>query len=356
MASQHEKYDRPYRRGVVLGLSLAEVFLILLFLLLVSAMNIIASAKTENQKSEEQSVQMSALKSVLTSIGIDVSSPDFVSELVESLEKGREATKAIEPVQPIIDALAEKETPPDVISELVEAVSNGIDKNDVEDLGEIFELSDSELRNENKKLVSKIESLGAEKGELPPCWFVTLDRERDPEKEIKIFDVKISDSSITVFRGATIDEIAKADPTANFGLDDFKPEYPKNYMGKPITYTEFENAFIKFYLKGDQRQVQPYRCRFFVGLWDETSSKSSYKKRKSAVENLFYKYEYKEEWPYSNLQGEQTFEDEAQKIDSETVRLEENEPGTEKESKEECRFFGLLCDQSNTESEERADQ
>ncbi len=344
MASQHEKYDRPYRRGIVLGLSLAEIFLILLFLLLVVAMNITAGATAEKQKTQEVMDQMSALKVVLSNVGIDVTSPDFVSELVESLEEGRESAKEIKPVQPILDALADKNVPPDVIADVVEAVSNSIEKNPIEDLDKIFEVSDTELRDENEKLVSKIESLGAEKGELPPCWFVTLDRERDPEKEIKIFDVKISDSTITLYKGSTVDEIAATDPTANFGIDTFMPEYPTNYMGKPITYVEFQNAFRNFYLEGDQRQVQPYRCRFFVGLWDDTSDKSNYKKRRRSVENLFYKYEYKDEWPYDDLQGQKNPRAERAKADIKTSEPEQINTDSLEEDKVKCRFFGLLCD------------
>ena len=37
MARSYENFDKPYRRGLVLGLSLAELFLILLFLLLLIA-------------------------------------------------------------------------------------------------------------------------------------------------------------------------------------------------------------------------------------------------------------------------------------------------------------------------------
>lgn len=304
MASQHEKYDRPYRRGLVLGLSLAEIFLILLFLLLVAAMNIISAANEEERKTQEVIDQMSSavdqmsiLKRELELAGIKTESPDFVTELIESIEQGR----ASQSVQPIIDALAEKEVTSDVIANLVEEVRNSISENSTENLSEIFEKTENELRDENRELIDKIESLGAAKGELPSCWFVVVDRAKDPEKEIKTFDVKITDSMITVLRSPSIDEIRENDPTANFGVDTYRPEYPDQYLGRPISYTEFQNVFQSFYHAGEQRQVQPYRCRFFVNLWDQTSNKDSYKARKRVVEGLFHKYDYEDDWPHDDL-------------------------------------------------------
>ena len=47
MARSYKDFDRPYRRGLVLGLSLAELFLILLFLLLLASIGMIEeSSKT----------------------------------------------------------------------------------------------------------------------------------------------------------------------------------------------------------------------------------------------------------------------------------------------------------------------
>ena len=42
MAESYSNFDKPYRRGLVLGLSLAELFLILLFLLLLVSMGLTA--------------------------------------------------------------------------------------------------------------------------------------------------------------------------------------------------------------------------------------------------------------------------------------------------------------------------
>ena len=50
MASSYQDFDRPYRRGVVLGLSLAELFLILLFLLLISTVGFFTFMEEEKEK------------------------------------------------------------------------------------------------------------------------------------------------------------------------------------------------------------------------------------------------------------------------------------------------------------------
>ena len=45
MSNSYEPFDRSYRRGLVLGLSLAEIFLILIFLLLLASIGIAAFKK-----------------------------------------------------------------------------------------------------------------------------------------------------------------------------------------------------------------------------------------------------------------------------------------------------------------------
>ena len=47
MAKSYENFDKPYRRGLILGLSLAELFLILLFLLLLVSMGISSALEEE---------------------------------------------------------------------------------------------------------------------------------------------------------------------------------------------------------------------------------------------------------------------------------------------------------------------
>ena len=54
MAKSFENFDKPYRRGLILGLSLAELFLILLFLLLLVSMGISSVLQEEIQLAEEK--------------------------------------------------------------------------------------------------------------------------------------------------------------------------------------------------------------------------------------------------------------------------------------------------------------
>ena len=53
MARSYQDFDRPYRRGLVLGLSLAELFLILLFLLLIASIGMIEQAKKKTNTYKE---------------------------------------------------------------------------------------------------------------------------------------------------------------------------------------------------------------------------------------------------------------------------------------------------------------
>ena len=72
MAESYSNFDKPYRRGLVLGLSLAELFLILLFLLLLVSMGLTAFIQEEldaaNKKNETLVSQNQELTDSLTEI------------------------------------------------------------------------------------------------------------------------------------------------------------------------------------------------------------------------------------------------------------------------------------------------
>ena len=54
MVKSYENFDKPYRRGLILGLYLAELFLILLFLLLLVSMGISSELKEEKKQTAEK--------------------------------------------------------------------------------------------------------------------------------------------------------------------------------------------------------------------------------------------------------------------------------------------------------------
>ena len=58
MVKSYENFDKPYRRGLILGLSLAELFLILLFLLLLASMGISSALEEEKKQTKQKTKEV----------------------------------------------------------------------------------------------------------------------------------------------------------------------------------------------------------------------------------------------------------------------------------------------------------
>ena len=86
MSKSFTEFDRPYRRGLVLGLSLAELFLILLFLLLLAAIGMAQNERENNKKLvEENKAQNDLLRQLQNEDGSPISAEDL-GELVEGIK------------------------------------------------------------------------------------------------------------------------------------------------------------------------------------------------------------------------------------------------------------------------------
>ena len=79
MSQSFENFDKPYRRGLVLGLSLAEVFLILLFLLLLASIGFTSSLEAEKQELQVQKQELQdSLDAFRKVIGNNITIEEFI--------------------------------------------------------------------------------------------------------------------------------------------------------------------------------------------------------------------------------------------------------------------------------------
>lgn len=306
MPRQKTRLNSHYRRGVILGLSLAEVFLILIFLLLVVAINLTGEKQEVQKKYDHIIDRLETAIPETSDNGLVVDEIDF-EELMASAEKVKTLQESIDELAPfsiIEDALSDKSLNGQELQDVLQDISAIIEKTPEDKLVKAFEYSTDvdKLTLDIKKLAKKIESMSIEKGELPPCWYTVVDRDKDPEKEIKIFDILMTDTYVTVNVRNKFKKIRAEDPSANFGDASGLPEVSDSLIGNPISYAKFSQAFYPFLKAGDNKKIQSYRCRFFIGLWDRTSTKNIFKKRLRTIENVFYKYLYSSKWPYDSSQ------------------------------------------------------
>jgi len=351
MAESYSNFDKPYRRGLVLGLSLAELFLILLFLLLLVSMGLTAFIQEEldaaNKRNEALVSQNQELTDSLTEIqkilGGEITVVEFTrlvkdvaarqklirqnEELVDQLAKANAELKTLSAVS---EVLKKYDIQPDTLTELIEEkedLAESLAKNAA--LREIIaeqelkikevnqelaqaemeaELAQSLLKEAKKQLsekqekiieISKMLDAVTDKGRNPPCWFRLVDDKSEPgakrQRDVKIFDVKIEDDGFVVIKHNN----DKTPEPIEFGNMSNLPPYPNDSFKKKLSQKQFSNIFEEFYRAGESNKIQPYKCMFTVDVYDRTSAtnKTGYKQSLNTIEQMFGTYMERGEWP-----------------------------------------------------------
>lgn len=313
--------DHNYRQGLLLGFTMAEIILLIIFALLLVLSTILHKSESANKdltkelQSTEQRNQAleeknQALELALKkAIGNDFDA-DFmalidaekaamkIAKLEVQLEKIKKENKALASKVAATDALANAMQKGGIDPSSPEEIMNfagimktamteaGFDKDSFKHVAE----NNSRLENDNTNLQGQIEYLKRmceNKGnglECPPCW---ADSKGKPEY---IFDVALTSVGLIIH---------------DRKLTHRQQEQEKLPLGDLIYDTEitpqsFSDQLLPLFLHSQQKD-----CRFFVRAYDLTGAdeKSIYKKHMRALETRFYKYEVRDEtFPSPNLQ------------------------------------------------------
>lgn len=157
-------------------------------------------------------------------------------------------------------------------------------------------------RAETAKVKSKLFSLSKRAGVDNFCWYeeVTEDDGSVREKGIKLFDIRIWNKRL---------EVVVALPQR------YRLQYGNQYAALPLDFSqvngfyndsEFLSKFRPLYEHGISGLVegQPAECRFQVWVWDNTGkrNKIGFKRKMRVVESYFYKLNVLDErWPHRPL-------------------------------------------------------
>ena len=343
--------SRHYRRGVVLGLSLAELFTVLVFLLLlVLGAYLLIQDETLAQKVSLVDDQRDVLVT-LAGAGGDTIEPALPGDLqtMKSLdaialmgEENRRLRDRLAERSPV----TEPESEPDQSVHLIpveeftrqqhaiddltrtmsamqerirlltdpaqEAEINQLEaqvaglrrKNDAlsrrlgatPNLGEALVEIDAlragmeNLEQENTNLRQDRELVDDLKGQDSPCWFrrATRPNGESYERPTYIFDIRISDQDILV-------QDVPA-PTLEYQEQKTRLTFDRNGLNRHLTDEEFARAFAPLKSAAENREIRSdRRCTFYVAVWDTTSqtNKLRYKRAHNhVVQAVFNTYEY----------------------------------------------------------------
>ncbi len=276
-------FDRPYRRGVILGLSLAELFIILIFLLLLTMVGyatkkniaITTAQQTTDELRDKLATVEKRSKRVKKQLGFSIEDDD-ISSLIVSMDKEIEKLRAER--DEFRDALGTNATTT-AIGEQVQSVARekGVS------LGSLLAILEKEGPDSP--------------GQDSPCWYTMGKRPsgEDYERALYAFDVRISDGYILVKDIPT--------PSLEHQKQKEKLEFNRAALDRKLNYEEFIPAFIPFKLAGENKKIRKdRRCTFYVRVWDATSStnKQGYKQAHNViVQGVFNTYETRESiWPH----------------------------------------------------------
>ena len=232
-----------YRKGVVLGFTVAEVFILLTFLLLVALLGLV--------QLEENATAANSTNPPRVWVR-----PEEIEALVNSAEAAQKARKEAEV------ALEQAERERDTALK---------DANDARAKQQVAENARAEAEQQRDHAERNLTILHR-KGENPPCWYqvVATGNGETREKPYYAFNVAIYEQSI---------EMAPRTAPPGGASDDggglYADEWNRLQMdglpyGKALSDDEFIAAVSKLVEQGENSQVRTYRCVFSVMVWDLT--------------------------------------------------------------------------------------
>jgi hypothetical protein len=306
--------DKNYRRGLVLGLSLAELFIILLFLLLLATVGFVSMLEEKQRlQQEEINILKSELQAIEKIFGKNPLPEDFrklvreAAQAAELMKENKQQKQLLSALKPIVDAIASQEMNEQQKSKLIKELAKAIENINSNQFAQILEaaanspnilddlnklsaalIAKAKLEKENKELANLVEALGKERGDNPPCLFRDRDKEdrlykKKPYKEIYSFDVFLRSDGMLVKQ-------RELEP-GNHGKDPSSlPSVSSDYLNQFISFSQFQKGFSIYKEVGQSKLVQPYPCAFFVRVWWDTKMSSrQYDKAINQVEGVFFK-------------------------------------------------------------------
>ena len=279
--------DRHFRRGVVLGLTMAEILLLLTFLLMLLLASQITKEREAKEEAEiraanaaEELEQLRPVAELIQRMG--AGALDITKEYVRAEKDLAMAIKRLEDAEAalaLVEEAREQHDPETPVSEVIESfrkdalLGRAVEQSggSAEKLLESAAVCRTELSScqgqaayLNRRLNEQIGGFG-----LPPCW-------ADENGRIQyIFDAVLTDGGI----------VLKDNKVP--GREEDQAALPLSSMtyGEGMEHERFASASQPLLKWSDEHE-----CRFYVRLYDgfDTGGRERYKNLRRTVEGYFY--------------------------------------------------------------------
>ena len=260
-----------YRRGAILGLTVAEVFILLSFLLLIALLGFI-QADEPISESDSSNAPLVWVR------------PEEIETLVDSAEQAREAQEQAEQALADVEqerdaARAQAEQAREVQEQAEQALADAEQRRDAAQAQaeqarkahDGLEQTLAAVERDREQAQENLEVL-RRKGENPPCWYrvVSAGEGKTREKPHYAFNVAIYEDSIELSPRTAPPGGARDDGGGLYADEWKRLNLEALPHGVPLSDNEFTAAVSDLVAKGRSQQVRTYECVFSVMVWDKT--------------------------------------------------------------------------------------
>ena len=293
-AAQH---NADYRRGTVLGLTVAEVFILLLFLLLLALLVLVrdweAERKTEADRRDEMEDRLAVLQKQQDEWQPLMDQFKTPEEILTLHQQKEEAERNAEEHRERAEALQEILNQSDAATK--EAAEQAEARREAE---KALEATQQALEETQREL-----GLLRTKGENPPCWYraVADDKGGTREKPLYALNVAVFDDRMIVHRPEPPTGGATDDGDSTYAEEADRLPFDIIPYGKPLTDEQIKQHLQPISAAGKAEQVRSYACIFWLRVWDKTSpdAKERWKQAHDGIlEGMFGAYTVQNDpWP-----------------------------------------------------------
>lgn len=276
--------DQAYRRGTILGLTIAEVFILLVFLLLLTLLLLTEQWKEERAEAADDKESLVQKNEALQR--------DLGREREEKEEIRQILFEWKDPSS--IPAPEEVET----LHDRVKNLQNQIDKTRKEKNEALQQNETLERELERERKDRRI----SEKGQDPPCWYeIRKNGEKKREKPHYLLNIAVFDEAMIIGRRPFPEGAATDDGGEPYAMEAQRLPLADIPYGEPLDDDTLRRYLEPIHDLGKEAKVRTYPCIFWISVWDETSegAKTRWQHAHDRVlESLFGTYRFQDvPWP-----------------------------------------------------------
>ena len=297
--------DQAYRRGTVLGLTIAEVFILLVFLLLLILLLLVGQSKERSaeaaalERERERAWQGEEEFRQVLSVWKEQRGIPTPKEVETLHDRARnEALKRIAALEEALESAGRERVEEEDLARQMKALREQLEeaaKEGNEALKQSAALEEALESAEQYRRVS-------EKGQDPPCWYETIVNERKTrERPHYLLNIAVFDDAMIILPRPFPEGAADDDGGEPYVKEAQRLPLAGIPYGKPLDDDALRRHLEPIHDLGKAAKVRTYPCTFWVAVWDETSegAKTRWQEAHDRVlEGLFGTYTFQNvPWP-----------------------------------------------------------